>query len=354
MIAFVLAALLAQNIALPSPPATPIHAQVETDTEQGGRGNPIDGIPCSTQEQLAYHEHAYLALFNNGQRVAIPLGIGLTYQQGGTPCLYWLHTHDPSGVLHIEAEHEITPTLGDLFAIWGVPLASDRVANLHGPVTGFSNGARITQGLASVPIHADDSLVLDVGPTPANEIFHETWPAKPGVAFAISTGSGTITVSASNQAYIDVRATVRGSNTAAASVLTKVTGERLAVWTDYAPVRDVRAYPFTDYVISVPVDTHLDLHTSNGDIVLANVGGAVTASTNRGSLALNFSRPTQGNIAFSTRAGNVCVATLPASVPRGTKKNAEGMVLHLGTGTLALRLSGNIDAVSTQSQPCAP
>lgn len=104
-------------------------------TDQGGAGQVIDGIACQTSEQLAYHIHAHLALIVDGTLVPIPAGIGIAPPRtlqgnfvAGGRCIYWLHTHDTSGVLHIESPTTTTYTLGQFFAVWGEPITASQIA----------------------------------------------------------------------------------------------------------------------------------------------------------------------------------------------------------------------------------
>ena len=61
----------------------------------------------------AAHVHPWLRIVINGQDVAIPAGLGLG------ACEQPLHTHDESGILHVEAASVTTKyTLGDFFQIW--------------------------------------------------------------------------------------------------------------------------------------------------------------------------------------------------------------------------------------------
>lgn len=76
----------------------------------------VDGISCDTQEQLAYHIHVHLSLYMNGSPVQLPANIGIASDQS---CYYWLHVHDGSGVVHIEAPTQKIYTLGNFFHIWG-------------------------------------------------------------------------------------------------------------------------------------------------------------------------------------------------------------------------------------------
>jgi hypothetical protein len=75
----------------------------------------LDNIDCNGSEQLTYHVHAHLSLYINGSPVTVPAYIGI---DNNNQCFYWLHTHDVSGVLHIEAPKQGTYTLGTFFHLW--------------------------------------------------------------------------------------------------------------------------------------------------------------------------------------------------------------------------------------------
>ncbi|HET9008022.1 MAG TPA: hypothetical protein VFQ04_15030 [Actinomycetes bacterium] len=75
------------------------------------------GIPAlSPMEGTAVHIHQHLDLYVDGRKVLVPAGIGIDPAVGYAP----LHTHDPSGVIHIESPTVRTYTLGEFFAVWGV------------------------------------------------------------------------------------------------------------------------------------------------------------------------------------------------------------------------------------------
>jgi hypothetical protein len=50
-----------------------------------------------------------------GQPFPIPANIGIAHD---ARCLYWLHTHDRSGVIHIESPQKETFSLGTFFHLW--------------------------------------------------------------------------------------------------------------------------------------------------------------------------------------------------------------------------------------------
>jgi hypothetical protein len=86
-------------------------------------GASIDGIPCGGSEVLNYHIHAHLTLYKDGKPVPVPAYIGIPYSTainagGQHTCFFWLHTHDASGVMHIESPTSRLYTLRQFFDIW--------------------------------------------------------------------------------------------------------------------------------------------------------------------------------------------------------------------------------------------
>jgi hypothetical protein len=139
------------------------------NTSSGGSGQPVDGIGCAAMEGQGLHIHTHLALFNHGKQIQVPRLIGFTANSalpGG--CLYWIHTHDTSGIIHVEAPDVQAPgggryTLGMLFDIWGEPLGPDGVAGFKGPVTAYVNGAKFDGDLRTIPLMSHQQITLEVG-----------------------------------------------------------------------------------------------------------------------------------------------------------------------------------------------
>ena len=86
-------------------------------------------------DMVIMHIHAKLHIIIGGKSVTIPANIGINpelYKSHdldiyGTknPIISPLHTHDSSGVIHVEST-EIRPfTLGEFFDIWGVAFSED-------------------------------------------------------------------------------------------------------------------------------------------------------------------------------------------------------------------------------------
>jgi hypothetical protein len=147
-----------------------------------GDNAPIDGIACETSEQLLFHIHAHLQMFVNGQEELVPAGIGIgppLQMFGGIvvggSCFSWLHTHDESGIIHIESPVMQTFTLGNFFDIWGQPLSSTQLGPAQGTVTAFVNGALFNGDPGTIPLAAHTVIQLDIGdPSIAPQPY--TWP----------------------------------------------------------------------------------------------------------------------------------------------------------------------------------
>jgi hypothetical protein len=140
------------------------------DTPRGGNGQPVDGIQGSSREMLSVHIHAHLALFFHGEQIAIPCGIGIVKPfriengfVGVGGGFYWLHTHDATGIIHIESPDARSYTLGNFFDVWGEPLSPHGVAGLDGVVCAFVDGKLYSGDLRAIIFAAHRQITLEVG-----------------------------------------------------------------------------------------------------------------------------------------------------------------------------------------------
>jgi hypothetical protein len=139
--------------AVPIPPAPALASSASTAT-----GQTVDGIQCLGNEQLLFHIHTHLTIFADGSARQVAAGVGIPGS-----CLYWLHTHQPDGIIHIEAPVQRTFTLGNFFDIWGQQLSSDQVGPAKGKVTAFYNGALYQGNPRDIPLGRYAQIQLDVG-----------------------------------------------------------------------------------------------------------------------------------------------------------------------------------------------
>jgi len=141
----------------------------------GLTGQTVDGVSAQTSEQLAYHIHSHLAIYVNGTAKAVPAGIGIvqpwqteqlqdgsTFIDGGSK-IYYLHTHDSSGVLHVESPNQNTYKLGQVFAEWNQPLSETQVGPATGSVIAYVNGEKYTGDPSQIPLTPHAVIQLDVG-----------------------------------------------------------------------------------------------------------------------------------------------------------------------------------------------
>lgn len=91
-------------------------------------GSTVQGVPCTAPVDT-FHIHSHLSIIVNGTAQAIAANAGII-DTASLDCHYYIHTHDRSGKLHIEAPAAGTFTLGQFFAIWGQPLTSTNVAGV--------------------------------------------------------------------------------------------------------------------------------------------------------------------------------------------------------------------------------
>jgi len=123
------------------------------------------GIPPGGAEK--FHIHAMLHVYVNGLLVPVPAEIGLDPAKHVESSL---HTHDHTGIIHMEAAHPYNFTLGDFFGVWGVKLGPARLGGLTGyggdKLHFYLNGQPLTNPAAHV-LHNGDSIVIGYG-TPSS------------------------------------------------------------------------------------------------------------------------------------------------------------------------------------------
>ena len=128
----------------------------------------IDGVQCSSFEQLVFHIHSHLDIFINGKPFTIPAQIGIIPGK----CFYWLHTHDESGVIHIESPVNRNYTVGQFFDIWNQKLNNtqvlDNAANSKNALSVYLNGVKIPTGVnyRDIKLGAHDEIAIVYGSPP--------------------------------------------------------------------------------------------------------------------------------------------------------------------------------------------
>lgn len=126
------------------------------------------GLSLTPQEMLNVHYHAHVDVLVNGEPVPVPAGLGINIGPNGTkpahgePGIAPLHTHDTTGVLHIEAPRDDTFTLGQAFVEWGV-LLNSRQAGAYRNVRVFVNGKRYGGNPANLVLQKHQEIAVVAG-----------------------------------------------------------------------------------------------------------------------------------------------------------------------------------------------
>ena len=85
------------------------------------------GLPMLGQEGQVLHIHSHLDVYVDGRTVTVPALIGIDEaRQQISP----LHTHDTTGVVHIESPVKRDFTLGEFMTEWNVPISKGALGPL--------------------------------------------------------------------------------------------------------------------------------------------------------------------------------------------------------------------------------
>ncbi len=140
-----------------APIATSASTPVDTSSQQS-LSPTVDNVQCNSSEQLTYHVHAHLSIYIKGQAVPVSQYVGIT-----NTCFYWLHTHDTSGVIHIEAPQQMTFTLGNFLHVWKqqfsqlqYPTQLDRTAGWQA----YVNGKPYSGDFNAIPLNPHTLITL--------------------------------------------------------------------------------------------------------------------------------------------------------------------------------------------------
>jgi hypothetical protein len=122
------------------------------------------GLPAYATEQDAFHIHQHLDLFIDGKQITVSAGIGI---DGKDKLVAPVHTHDESGIIHVEASEPHNFTLGQFFDIWGVRFTSSCMGEYCNTGTStlkiYSNGSPVTGDPRSLILTAHEEIVIAYG-----------------------------------------------------------------------------------------------------------------------------------------------------------------------------------------------
>lgn len=122
------------------------------------------GLPALRSEGSALHIHQHLDIFVDGEAVSVPAGIGINQ---GAGFISDIHTHDSSGVLHVESPTVQDFTLGQFFDIWGVRFTDDCLggycATASSTLSVYVNGEKVAGNPRSLVLASHQEIVVVFG-----------------------------------------------------------------------------------------------------------------------------------------------------------------------------------------------
>jgi hypothetical protein len=119
-------------------------------------GRPVGVLRCSSHRSVF---QAHVEVFVNRRVMIVPSGIGRSAAQ----CDYPIRTRSPIGVLDVARGQRMT--IGDLFRLWGQPLARHRIASFHSklPVRAYVAGKLVRGDAARVRLTPKAQIVVELG-----------------------------------------------------------------------------------------------------------------------------------------------------------------------------------------------
>jgi hypothetical protein len=122
------------------------------------------GLPALGSEGTALHIHQHLDVFVHGKRVTVPAQIGI--DPAGS-FISPLHTHDESGIIHVESPTQRSFSLGQFFDVWGVLFTRDCIGGLctsgDNRLRVFVDGQEATGDPRRLELFSHEEIVVTYG-----------------------------------------------------------------------------------------------------------------------------------------------------------------------------------------------
>jgi len=122
------------------------------------------GLPASASMAANLHHHDLLQIFDHGKPVEVPQSIGINPTAG---FLTSLHTHDNSGIIHVESPTQRSFNLGEFFDVWGVRLSQTCIGGLctsgQNQLLAYVDGKPWSGDPRSIPLKQHEDIVLTYG-----------------------------------------------------------------------------------------------------------------------------------------------------------------------------------------------
>jgi hypothetical protein len=123
-------------------------------------GQRLDALGLPGLNENIFHIHSLLHVYANGKNVTVPANIGIDTSSGTFSSL---HTHDTSGLVHMEADRTYPFTIGQFFAVWGVKFSDDQLGPYRSKdndqLSVYVNGKKVTDPVNYVMKEGDEISV---------------------------------------------------------------------------------------------------------------------------------------------------------------------------------------------------
>jgi hypothetical protein len=131
----------------------------------------LAGLSILPNETLDRHDHAHLDIWIDGKQVNLPAYVGIA--GGASPTGFSsLHTHDATGVIHIESPANQRFLLGQVFDEWNVYLSSSQIGNLASTggktLNVYLNGKKVTTDPNNIELLAHEEIAIVYGTAAEN------------------------------------------------------------------------------------------------------------------------------------------------------------------------------------------
>ena len=131
----------------------------------------VVGLSRLPAEGTALHIHQHLDLYVAGRKVTLPANVGINFTQ---QFITEVHTHDTTGLIHVESPTQRDFRLGQLFGEWGVKLTASCVGRYCGHLKWWVNGQQVTGDPAQLILRPHQEIVIAEGPPPL--VVPKSWP----------------------------------------------------------------------------------------------------------------------------------------------------------------------------------
>ena len=123
-------------------------------------------------EGTVLHIHQHLDIFINGKHVTVPALIGIYANgdpsQGGF--FVELHTHDSTGIMHVESPKKATFTLGQFMGVWGLRFSKQCIGGYCAapgkPLRFYLNGKQFLGNPNNLVLRNHEEIAIAYGKPP--------------------------------------------------------------------------------------------------------------------------------------------------------------------------------------------